>query len=305
MGAKVTDRHVAPCRHGRGGRAVTQSCAVPGIEVGLTLGPIAMLPGDPTIQRGPMSFSRATITPEGPGVIHVTWGREAGHVDVQTERDGGAWLLARAPGFIGAADDASGFTPEDPVVRRLWSRFRGDRVGATGTVWHDLAWIITQQRIHRRDAAAQWRRLVQTFGEPCDEGLLTPPDPDRLARTAPWSLRALGIDERRATALIAAARVAGRLHRLCDDDIDTAAAKLGSLPGVGTWTLACLRAFTWGDPDTVITGDSGIPSLIASTLVGEVRADDARMVELLEPYRPHRYRVLRLALAARTGRRPL
>ena len=77
---------------------------------------------------------------------------------------------------------------------------------------------------------------------------------------------------------------------------------LRSIAGVGTWTTACLAGLTWGEPDTVITGDSGIPSLIAFTLAGERRGDDARMLELLEPYRPHRYRVLRLALATRARR---
>ena len=154
----------------------------------------------------------------------------------------------------------------------------------------------------RRDAALQWKQLVKSLGEPCpgDEGLFTPPDPDRLARTAPWSLRALGIDERRATTLIAAARVARRLHGLADAPLADAQRILQTIPGVGPWTVSCLSAFTWGDPDTVITGDSGIPSLIASTLTGARRADDAAMLKLLEPYRPHRYRVLRLALAART-----
>jgi 3-methyladenine DNA glycosylase/8-oxoguanine DNA glycosylase len=105
-------------------------------------------------------------------------------------------------------------------------------------------------------------------------------------------------------ALIAAGRVALRLHALADRPWEDARVGLASLPGVGPWTLAVLSGLTWGEPDTVITGDSGIPSLIASTLSGERRADDARMLELLEPYRPHRYRVLRLALAARTvGRR--
>ena len=71
---------------------------------------------------------------------------------------------------------------------------------------------------------------------------------------------------------------------------------------MGPWTISCLSAFTWGDPDAVITEDSGIPSPIASTLTGTRRADDETMLELLEPYRPHRYRVLRLALAARIHR---
>lgn len=271
-----------------------------GIDLRLVLGPLAMLRSDPTISIGESTAARATWTPEGPGVVRLRWGGEPGRVTLDAEGDGAAWLVARADALVGAHDDITTFQPEG-IVGRLWSRFRGDRVAATGTVWHDLAWTITQQRIHRSDAASQWRRLADGYGEPCGEdGLRTPPDPERLARAAPWSLRAIGIDERRATALIAAARVASRLHVWADRRWDEAKGALSSLPGVGPWTLACLQALTWGDPDTVITGDSGIPSLITSTLVGERRGDDVRMLDLLEPYRPHRYRVLRLAVAARS-----
>jgi 3-methyladenine DNA glycosylase/8-oxoguanine DNA glycosylase len=56
-----------------------------------------------------------------------------------------------------------------------------------------------------------------------------------------------------------------------------------------------MAATTWGGPDTVLVGDDGIPARVAWLLAGEVRADDARMLALLEPYRPHRYRVVRLA----------
>jgi 3-methyladenine DNA glycosylase/8-oxoguanine DNA glycosylase len=283
-------------------QATTTVVDAPGVDPGLVLAPLRMLYADPTFRVGDREFTRATWTPEGPGVIAITWGVEPGRIDVTCEGDGADWLRARARGLLGADDDVSTFQPEG-VVGRLWSRMHGDRVGATGTVWHDLTWFVVQQRIRRTDAAVQWRRLVTTFGEPIDdlEGLYTPPVPERLARAAPWSLRALGIDARRATTLIEAARVADRLHRLVDEPRDEALARLGSITGVGPWTRACMAAMTWGDPDTVITGDSGIPSLIAQVLAGERWADDDRMLELLEPHRPHRYRVLRLALAARTG----
>ncbi len=112
----------------------------------------------------------------------------------------------------------------------------------------------------------------------------------------------MGIDARRAATLIEASRVAHRLHRMSEVPFAEVERPLRSIAGVGEWTTSCLSGLTWGEPDTVITGDSGIPSLITSTLAGERRGDDARMLELLEPYRPHRYRVLRLALAARTRR---
>jgi hypothetical protein len=42
--------------------------------------------------------------------------------------------------------------------------------------------------------------------------------------------------------------------------------------------------------------------MVSWLLAGERRGDDARMLQLLEPYRPHRYRVVRLAFAG--GTRP-
>ena len=54
-----------------------------------------------------------------------------------------------------------------------------------------------------------------------------------------------------------------------------------------------------GDPDTVVVGDYGLPALVAWNLAGERTADDARMLELLEPERPHRAR----ARAAHPGGR--
>jgi hypothetical protein len=45
-----------------------------------------------------------------------------------------------------------------------------------------------------------------------------------------------------------------------------------------------------------------VPNLVAWALAGEARADDARMLELLEPYRGQRGRVQRLLEAS--GIRP-
>lgn len=41
-------------------------------------------------------------------------------------------------------------------------------------------------------------------------------------------------------------------------------------------------------------GDYHLPNLAAWHLAGEPRGTDERMLELLEPFRPHRGRVLRL-----------
>jgi 3-methyladenine DNA glycosylase/8-oxoguanine DNA glycosylase len=52
--------------------------------------------------------------------------------------------------------------------------------------------------------------------------------------------------------------------------------------------------YAYGDPDVVPLGDLHIPSLVTSALAGESEGTDPRMLELLEPYRGHRFRVIRL-----------
>jgi 3-methyladenine DNA glycosylase/8-oxoguanine DNA glycosylase len=67
-----------------------------------------------------------------------------------------------------------------------------------------------------------------------------------------------------------------------------------AMSGIGPWTVAEVGRLTYGDPDAVSVGDFHLPSLVAWTFAGERRADDARMLELLEPYRGQRGRVQRL-----------
>ena len=70
--------------------------------------------------------------------------------------------------------------------------------------------------------------------------------------------------------------------------------RLQSIPGIGPWTAAEATRTALGDPDAVSVGDAHLPDLVAWALAGEPRADDARMLELLEPYRGQRARVVRL-----------
>ena len=83
----------------------------------------------------------------------VTW--QAGTARVETSGPGARWLAGHAPGLLGCEDDVSGFAPAQPPLRDLWRRSAGDRIPRTGTVWHDLAWLVVQQRVSRTDAAEQ------------------------------------------------------------------------------------------------------------------------------------------------------
>ncbi len=274
------------------------------IDLAATLGPVVWLPRDPTARLAPGRFQRATQTPEGAGTVVVTWTRDGGTARVEAHGDGAGWLLERAPRLLGCEDDVAGFDPAGPPLRDLWRRHGRRRIARTGTLWHDLACLVVQQRIDRLSAADQWHRLVTTHGSPAPgvPGLWAPPAPATLARLSPPDLHRLGLERRRAQTLVGAGLALARHQHLADDDVASGTAALRAVPGIGPWTTACLAGLTWGDRDAVITGDSGIPSLVAWVLAGRDRADDATMLELLQPHRPHRYRVLGLVMAS--GRRP-
>ena len=111
-----------------------------------------------------------------------------------------------------------------------------------------------------------------------------------------------GIDKRRADIIVTCARSAHRIDQAVDLDRGIAYQRLLALPGIGIWTAALALGEALGDPDAVPIGDYHLPNLVCWALAGEPRGDDARMLELLEPYRGHRNRVIRLLFLS--GLRP-
>ncbi len=77
-------------------------------------------------------------------------------------------------------------------------------------------------------------------------------------------------------------------------------ARLRAFPGVGAWSAAEVALVALGDADAVSVGDYNLPHQVSWALAGERQGTDARMLELLEPYRGHRGRVLRLLVAGGT-----
>ncbi|WP_310741540.1 DNA-3-methyladenine glycosylase 2 family protein [Microbispora sp. H10670] len=68
---------------------------------------------------------------------------------------------------------------------------------------------------------------------------------------------------------------------------------LRALPGIGVWTSAEVRQRAHGDPDAPSVGDFHLPGLVGYAFTGR-KTDDDGMLELLEPFRGHRHRVIRL-----------
>ena len=84
---------------------------------------------------------------------------------------------------------------------------------------------------------------------------------------------------------------------------EAARAALMSLPGVGVWTAAETAQRAFGDADALSIGDYHVPKMVGWTLVGRP-LDDAGMLDLLEPMRPHRHRVVRLLEVSGLGVEP-
>jgi 3-methyladenine DNA glycosylase/8-oxoguanine DNA glycosylase len=101
---------------------------------------------------------------------------------------------------------------------------------------------------------------------------------------------------------VTVAKVAESLERTATVPFDEADRRLRSLPGVGVWTSAEVRQRAFGDPDAWSIGDYHVAKDITYTLTGEV-LDDEACLELLEPYRGHRFRVQAL-LGLLGSRRP-
>ena len=264
------------------------------IDLPGTLLPLCRGAGDPTMRIARAEAWRAMRTPDGPATVHVS----SFGLDIQAEAwgPGADWGLDHAPGLIGATDDAEGFEPKHDVIARLWRDNKGIRITHTGRVMQVLIPAILEQKVTGTEARRAYRRLVMsTSGRaPGDAGLFLPPDPDLLAETPYFAFHPWGVEQRRAETVRAACAQAARLEAATALALDMAKERLGALRGIGTWTVAEVARLALGDADAVSVGDYHLPNTVCWALAREDRGTDARMLELLEPYRGHRGRVQRL-----------
>ena len=249
---------------------------------------------DPTVRFDALGFWRATRTPEGPATVHVTKGE--GIVTAEAWGPGAQWIVPRVRALAGLDDAAETFDPPPGLIHDLVRRHRGLRLARAPWPWEALMAAILQQRVQFQDAMRGYRGLFRIDPEPAPGPipLMLPPKPRAIAYLSSSALVELGIDRKRAETLRSAALVAHRVDGLVDRDYAEVRRLLHLIPGCGPWTVEMVVSFTFGDPDSVTTGDFHLPNVASYALAGEPRADDARMIELLEPYKGHRFRVMRL-----------
>jgi len=279
--------------------ARTITCTKP-VDLRLTLG---MLPSGRglTMRFAADGVWRATRTPAGPATLYLRGGGE--HVDVEAWGPGAEWAVEQAPALIGADDREDGFEARHPVVAEVRRRLRGLRVGRSHAVVESLIPTVFEQKVQGVQARRSYARLLRHLGEraPGPVPLLLPPEPSRVAALPYYVFHRFNVERRRAETVRLVARHARRLEETTSMSPDDATRRLRALPGIGAWTAAEVSLVALGDADAVSVGDYHLPHHVAWALAGEARADDARMLELLEPYRGHRGRVIRLIVAGHPG----
>jgi 3-methyladenine DNA glycosylase/8-oxoguanine DNA glycosylase len=271
-----------------------------------SVGRLAVIPGDPTVRADARESWWATRTPDGPGTLMLR--RVGADLSADAYGPGAAWLIDRADAVAGLRDDVSGLSAvEHPLVRRLCRTFAGVRLPATGRVFHHLVAAVLGQKVTGKEAGHGYRRMLWHFGsEPVPgpagavpPGLMLPPGPAEVAATPYWAFHPWGIEQKRADTVRRAAAFAVRLEQAVDSA--SATRLMTSLPGVGVWTAAEVVRVAYGDGDAVSVGDYHHKNTVAWALAGEPRGTDERMLELLEPFRGHRGRVVTLLELAGQG----
>jgi len=269
------------------------------LDVGATLSALRRGPGDPAYTRvGNGTIWWAARTPAGTATLCLRPDPAAGEVRAEAWGGGAAWMLDRLPQVLGTDDQPGTFAPRHPLLAEAHLRHRGLRVPSTGLVWEALLAAILEQKVTGQEAWLGWRRLLRRYGDRApgpgaDRGLVVPPAPHTVRMIPSWAWLKMRVDPARSRTAVTAARVAESLERTVGLPGPEVERRLCSLPGIGVWTAAEVRQRAHGDADAVSFGDYHVAKNVTWALTGEV-GDDAAMAVLLEPYRPHRYRVQRL-----------
>lgn len=252
---------------------------------------------DPTIQISEHDIWRASITPQGPGTVHIQQWRIPTPV-VTTYGPAADWLRTRGLELLGTRDTIPAIQAVHPEVGQAQKNFGHLLLGRSNTPYHELLHAVLAQRVTSIEAIRQWHHIVRHHGSVApgpNATLFVPPEPDVLASLPYHAFHTFGVERKRADTIISVAKHFNFLSRLVEDDLTPSEAtlKLQLIPGVGVWTSAVAGGLAFGDPDALLVGDFHVKNTVAYALTSKIRGTDEEMVKILEPYVGQRHRVVR------------
>jgi 3-methyladenine DNA glycosylase/8-oxoguanine DNA glycosylase len=248
---------------------------------------------------------RAEPGPNGPLVYEATQAGDQVTVSVwgpaATAPDARAAALDAAHGWIGLYDrppDLADLTAGHAELRRAARQIGAVRLSRLPRAQEAVGRAILGQLVQGIEARRSTAQLAALRGIPAAGDLWSWPTATALGLTPAHAMRRCGISLKGATAIHRCALDEPQLERVRDDHalLDR---RLRAVPGIGPWTSAETR-FALGDPDAVSVGDLNLPGIVCHALTGAAgdACTDELMLELLEPYRGQRGRVIRLVVLA-------
>ena len=274
---------------------------VPAVDLIATLRFQRMGPYDPCglFETRARRFAMAFRLAEGPVTLQLT---QTGPTMIvaQAWGPGAERALEEVPAICGAHDDPDAFKTDHEGVQRIARRFRKMRMPRVPWTWQSLVAIILQQRVAFVEAAQAWRKIARERGEdaPGPLGLRLFPAAETLLAMPTWAYRESLVDRKRELAIRALLDHARDIEASLLGSHDDVRRALHRVPGIGAWTTESFLGQSRGDADAVPTLDYWLPHTIVHALTGKARSTDEEMLALLERFRPHRGRVIRLIFAA-------
>ena len=255
---------------------------VPGYDLGLSTLLQRLGSHDPTCRCQEGIFVKAFWTPQGACTLALR--QQGEQIEVETAGDGGPWCRDWMPRMFAFRPQELPRPCPHPGLFQLSRDLFRLKIGPVPWSFDVATAYVLQQRIAFRDAARSFTQLIQDYAStaPGPLPLRLPLSPEQWLKLGPDRIQRAGVDAKRARTLLRVAQLG----------LEFDPQQLARLRGIGPWTLESVRGYGFGEPDAVPTGDLHLPRVIGQFLGGEARANDERMLTLLEPYRGIRFRVI-------------
>ena len=269
-----------------------------GYRLDNTYGTLAMGQFDPSMRTSRERVEIASWTPYGPVSVRAVHAGDT--LSVFAWGDGADYAVESADGWLGLNDQPEAFQPPVGPVRDLHTRYSGMHFSSALSVPLRAIQIVLFQLVTYHEAVRTWNDLVKRHGSPAAGPLklVQPPSANLIRSLSVDDLVYAGLTHKRARTIKAIATNASAIDRDAKKSAQAALGRLATLQGFGPWSLGYLDGTVFQNPDAVLLGDYHLPRMVAWHLIREQKADDARMLELLEPYAGHRFRVVRLIWAS-------